>query len=137
VVLLPCSPKLPRSSTVQRQRFMIRPSVTEEQVFHEDLAVNFRDERCAQRFSYLAGSLSWTYCFRLLPLRRYRRNRMETPDQLQQVFENQHPIANAILAFSRSILVPGCFSSCSRKVATVKADASVWSTFRILSPTFS
>jgi hypothetical protein len=31
---------------VQRQRLMIRPSVTEEQVFHEVIAVNFCGERC-------------------------------------------------------------------------------------------
>jgi hypothetical protein len=34
---------------VQRQRLMIRPSVTEEQVFHEVIAVNFCGERCARR----------------------------------------------------------------------------------------
>src|SRR5260221_4432508 len=51
VVLLRCSPKLPRPSSVQRQRLMIRRSVTEEQVFHEGLAVNFCGEGCARNVS--------------------------------------------------------------------------------------
>src|SRR5260221_11347090 len=49
VCLLNFSPNFQRTYTAQRQQLMIRPSVNEEQVFHEGIAVNVCGERCARR----------------------------------------------------------------------------------------